>query len=239
MKKIIFSLTILVAVNSNTFAKKKKNNKKTNTETIIKTETKKVSESNSNIETLKPNKFEEQLGVILQKMNTSSFENLTQASEDFSIFTTRFPKEWLATYYNVYSKVVLISKTSTKKELNTYFEKIDASLRTLEAENDETLVLKSLVNFYKIKLLKKENLLTESLDFLNSAQNINEENPRIYYVRAMLYNLSVNQIAENTDITKNNVVTAINKYQTFHLKNNLMPNWGNEEAEFLLNNIGK
>jgi hypothetical protein len=103
--------------------------------------------------------------------------------------------------------------------------------------NEEFAILSAKFKLIDSKLNKQ--MINEVLSSLEYARNTNSENPRVYYLTAAYNNLLIKDNPEKVEVTKLNVLKALEKFKTTDYTNPLLPNWGLEEATFLLENIGR
>ncbi len=143
--------------------------------------------------------------------------------------------DWIPQYYQAYGYFQL-SNLSEKKELRPTY--LASANKLISANsNEEFVILSAKFKLNENKLNKKT--FDEVLTSLEKAKNSNSENPRVYYLIAVYNNLLTKDNPEKVEVAKTNIVQAIEKFKLADYSNPLLPNWGAEEANYLLENLGR
>lgn len=122
---------------------------------------------------------------------TQNPQQKMELSNKLSLIAKKWNSEWSAHYYAAYSKAILSYTETNEEKRDAYLDEAekerDEALALLnKKENDETYVLAAMIANARLAV-KPQNrwqkygkLFTENL---KSAQDINANNPRIYYLQ--------------------------------------------------------
>ena len=190
------------------------------------------------------NKFKQAMLGSIEKMNSSeTAEDFISAANSFERISQIETKEWTPLYYAAYSYIVVGFREKDLNKKDQYFDKaqkfIDAAFK-IAPEESEIFALQAFLCPGKIivdpmsrgmEYMGKMNLA------LDKAIQLNPDNPRSYYLRAIsLLNLP-ESFGGGTTVAKPIFETAKQKFTNFKPKSALWPNWGKEQNESELNKL--
>ena len=139
---------------------------------------------------LKAQTLEESLSKTSMQMDSvKNLAGMMSVSAQFDMIADKWANEWSSNYYAAYAKVILsfIVQDSKKKDLfldaaDKYFEKV----KSLGSKNDESWVLAALITSARISVDGQNRGMQYSgtvNQYLQKAEEINPDNPRIYYLK--------------------------------------------------------
>ena len=113
-----------------------------------------------------------------------------EQSNKLALIAKKWPDEWTAHYYNAYSKVTLSYDEKDAAKKDAYLEEAekehDEAVTLLGKENDETYVLAAMTANARMAVNPQERWQKYGKlfeDNLKKAKEVNEHNPRIYYLQ--------------------------------------------------------
>jgi len=168
-------------------------------------------------------------------MNSTVESDILSGINYFNNNKIKTEPAWIPRYYQAYGYLKLSNLTG-KNEMRPIYLTSANNIITANA-NEEFAVLSAKFKLIDSKLNKQ--MINEVLSSLEYASNVNSENPRVYYLTAAYNNLLLKDNPEKVEVAKLNVLKALEKFKTVDNNNPLLPNWGAEEATFLLENIGR
>jgi len=231
MKYYILIVAVFLSI-ANANAEKKEKTKKN------KSKTSKISNNSkatTAADSLKNEENKQHLIHINKIMNSTVESEILSGINYFNNKNIKTQPVWIPRYYQAYGYLKL-SSIGEKKELRPTYLASANNIITANA-NEEFAVLSAKFKLLDNKLNKQ--MINEVLSSLEYAKNINSENPRVYYLTAAYNNILIKENPEKVEVAKNNVVKALEKFKTVDNSNPLLPNWGAEEATFLLENLGR
>ena len=231
MKYYILIVAVFLSI-ANANAQKKQKSKK-NTPTIQPTS------NNMGVKTeVDPIKIEENkqhLIHINKIMNSPVESDILTGINYFNNNKIKTEPDWIPQYYQAYGYLKL-SNLSEKKEMRPTYLASANKLISINSK-EEFVMLSAKFKLNENKLNKQT--IDEVLTSLEKVKNSNSENPRVYYLTAAYNNLLIKDNPEKAEETKLNVLKALEKFKIADYSNSLLPNWGGEEATYLLGNIGR
>ena len=134
--------------------------------------------------------------VVMEKTFTAFDTTMNQEvrmeqSNKLSLIAKKFDNEWTAHYYAAYSKIFLsyFEKDNAKKD--AYLDEADKekadAVTILKKDNDETYVLSAMIASARMgvdpmnRWQKYGKIFSDNLE---SAKEVNPDNPRMYYIQA-------------------------------------------------------
>ncbi len=184
--------------------------------------------------------YEEAMKTNLEKMRqTTNSEELTQLAGQFQRIANAEKNKWLPGYYAAYCYVSTTFFTEMKpedihKQLDLAQAEIDKIMKIASKES-EVYTLQALVYELRItdmtKGMKFSTLATEAL---KTAENLNPDNPRVYYLTGTNIFHTPKMFGGGKEKAKPLFEKAAGMFESQKLKNDLMPDWGKEHNSQLL-----
>lgn len=182
-------------------------------------------------------KFESAISKNLEQMNAAkTLEDMQTATNSFERIAAAEPKEWLAQYYAGMSNILtgMRQESNDKKDEHydkalSYIDKADG----LQADNSEIYVLKSWALAMKIGIDPANRGMTlgpESGMMCSKAKELNDANPRAYYLMGQSAMYTPEQYGGGKDKAIMLLETAVKKFKTFKPSSPIMPTWGEKQA---------
>lgn len=165
-----------------------------------------------------------------------------QTEKQFVQLSSSQKNNWLPYYYSALCDI-LIAFEKKGKEIDVWCNKADFYIRiadSLSPNNSEILVLKSMSNSARIQLnpvLRGNKYGSQAKQLAEQAIQINSHNPRAYLQKAMAIYYTPEKFGGGAQKAKPVFETAIEKFKLYKLKDKLYPNWGEDRAQKLLNEI--
>jgi len=178
-------------------------------------------------------------GLIIKMGAAQTAESFLPVQNGFERIASAETKEWLPKYYSAYSAIMQAMLLTDKSLVDGILDKADESLNQamLINSNDELIVLQALSKSTRIgvdPMSRGMKFGTESAKLLEQAKKINPENPRIYFLQAQSAFYTPEAFGGGKAKAKELFSTSIQKYDSFKLSNDLMPNWGATQAKEML-----
>lgn len=176
----------------------------------------------------------------IMKMGVANTPELFQAAQNsFDRIANNETKEWLPKYYSAYTTILQAMMSKDKSKVDAMLDKADESLKqAMEINsNDELMVLQAFSKSARIgvdPMSRGMKYGMESASILESAKKINPENPRIYFLQAQSAFYTPEAFGGGKTKAKTLFEIALKKYDAFKPSNELMPNWGAEQAKAMI-----
>lgn len=161
-------------------------------------------------------------------------------ANNFERIATAEKTEWTPWYYAAFYNLLLnfqepdVSKKT--KYLSLAQQQIESGLK-INPEETELMVLKIMSYFGEMAIdpMKGMSLLGEANALIDRAKAINPGNPRIYLEQAeAVYNMPT-EYGGGKDKAMPILLEAKEKFDTFVPSDQLVPNWGKDRCELLIN----
>lgn len=149
-------------------------------------------------------------------------------------------KEWLAYYYASQSYVIMSYMDEDRSKLDTYLDKAQELIdnaRKASKKNAEIHVLQSWIYSARIgadPMTRGPKFGGMSSMELNTAEEYDADNPRIYYMRATSLYYTPAQWGGGKDKALPILETAMAKYEAFKPESEIHPDWGKEQTATML-----
>ena len=168
-------------------------------------------------------------------LNTSSIEQYSQVANKFEIIANKEKEKWLPLYYLSLTKVFMSfnEKNDTKRDL--YLDEAQKHLdkaMILNKNESELLVLQGFIYQARISvspMVRGYKYSTLANQIFDKATELNPDNPRIYYLKAMNILNTPSMFGGGKKSALPLFKKAKEKYDSFVPKNELYPNWGVEK----------
>lgn len=153
-------------------------------------------------------------------------------------------EQWLPKYYASFCYIMQAMKTSDKDKIDGILDQADELLANMSitTKSEEIMCLQSLSRSTRIgvdPMTRGMRYGMESAKFLGEAQRVNPENPRIYYLQAQSAFYTPEAYGGGKAKAKDLFAKSLEKFVSFKPANELMPNWGKEDAERMLAECSK
>ncbi len=184
--------------------------------------------------------YEEAMKTNIEKMNQSiSSTALAEFAANFQRISNAEKDKWLPGYYAAYCylNATFFDKLESK-EIHAYLDlaqaEIDKVLKIAPKES-EIYALQAFVYQLRItdmsKGYKYSSLATEAI---NSAEKLNPENPRVYYLRGSNTFHTPKMFGGGAEKAKPDLEKAAKMFETQKLESEILPSWGTEHNGQLL-----
>lgn len=121
---------------------------------------------------------------------TQDYQKKVEQSNKLNMIAKKWSDEWAPHYYNAYSKASLSYMEKEEKKREAYLDEaereLDEAINLLGKENDETYVIAAMIANARMAIDPRNRWQKYGKiydDNLTKAKEINENNPRIYYLR--------------------------------------------------------
>jgi len=178
--------------------------------------------------------MKENIDLLYTAKKTSDYQKV---ANKFNLIANKETKEWLPLYYESFARILMsyMEQDGDKKDaiLDEAQKPLDKALKIQEKES-EILVLQGMLHQARISVspmargYKYSSLSNNSLE---DAQNIDEENPRIYYLAGMNKLNMPSMFGGGKEAALPYFKKGKEKYDKFTALNDLMPNWGKTSNE--------
>lgn len=185
--------------------------------------------------------YEEAMGSNIQKMySAQTAEELTAIANQFERIGAKETDKWLPGYYSAYSYLMILFKNNslTADQKNSYLDKAQPILDKLEKDfsgESEVFVLQAMV--YQMRITDPSlgyKFSTLANDALAKAEKLNNQNPRVYYLKGCNIFYTPENYGGGAANAKPLLEKAKGLFETQKPANALMPAWGSEHCSALL-----
>lgn len=182
--------------------------------------------------------YQQAMQNTLNKLEQSTTaDDFISAANTFERISTAEPGEWLPLYYAAYTCIVPTFAMEDASLKDQYLDKaqqfLDKAFK-IAPEESELFALQAFLYPGKIMvdpMVRGAEYMGKIYEALNKATNLNPENPRPYYLRAIT---TLNMPAEfggGAAVAKPIFETAKEKFEKFEPETPIHPNWGKEQNE--------
>jgi hypothetical protein len=178
----------------------------------------------------------------IQALDTTSkdAQNLVRLASTFEALHT-YGKSWQPLYYECLSYIKLSTAYTNIEQRKAAIDKAAELLKDLPEGNDEVQVVRAMyaMNYLGIDRSAWVTFMPKINNGLDKAEEINPDNPRIYYLRGLLkYNMPV-MMGGGTEVGIKLFQQSLQKFDTFRSKDEFAPTWGRKEVVKYLGENGK
>jgi hypothetical protein len=163
-----------------------------------------------------------------------------ELANNFERIATAEKAEWTPWYYAAFYNLVLNFQEPDASKKTKYLslaqQQIESGMK-INPEETELMVLKIMAYYGELAIDPTNGLsvLGEANELIDRAKTINPGNPRIYLEQAeAIYNMPV-EFGGGKDKAMPILLVAREKFDTFVPANQLVPNWGKDRCELLIN----
>ncbi|MES2557560.1 MAG: hypothetical protein V4604_15500 [Bacteroidota bacterium] len=169
--------------------------------------------------------------------------SLMTAAAKFDLIANKYQDQWVAQYYSAYTKAIIsyFEPDIAKKDL--YVDEADAYLDKIVAlgtENDHVFVLKALVANARMAVDGEHRWQEYGPIFeenLKKAKELNENNPHIYYLKAVSVFYTPKMFGGGAKKAKPYFEKAKEKYALMTERSVMIPYWGEPQNEDYLKQV--
>lgn len=185
-----------------------------------------------------PDQLLEEKIVQVQQPNLTAAQVQTLANELERIALVR-KNDWYAQYYAAYAYIELANKAA-KREIDNLCDRAQEFLDkaiSLRPEESENHVLKAYLLSARINvnaMFRGAGMGRDSKTELDRALELNPNNPRAHYVRAMGIYFTPAVFGGGKTKAKPHLDTSLRIYRNYPGKTPIDPHWGQKAAEDLL-----
>jgi hypothetical protein len=185
--------------------------------------------------------MQKQVDILDTAFNPVVLQNCYNAIERIS---NAEKGEWLPDYYMAYC-LIMQSYSAETSQVDDYCDKADQLIKradSLSPKNSELYVLHSMSAGARIVVspMKRGAKFGKiSSAYLDTAQTLDANNPRIYLMRGQGYYYTPPAFGGGKDKAKPVFEDAITKYGTFIPPSTIHPHWGKARAQQLLDDCNK
>lgn len=183
-------------------------------------------------------KYREAMAKSLEKLNHAlSREDFQACGSGFERIALAEKNRWLPYYYASYAWIMVSFSETDPNKKDPILDKAQSLLDSAFAHTSnesEVHVLQALLYPSRIMVdpMNRGMLyMDKCFQSLESARNINPENPRIYFLLGTLTANIPESMGGGIEKARENFLMAQNKFGTFLPTDELMPVWGSEANE--------
>lgn len=183
----------------------------------------------------------------------STLQSLSEARQptDFITLANRFEQigntatdQWIPVYYAAYCQLIAGITLQKATEKDPFFEKALGLVETADKRkpnNSEIHALKGYVQFMQMSVdpQKRFGLISKAEAALETAIKLDEANPRPYFIKGQNTFYTPEAFGGGAKAAKPLLEQAKEKFSTFTPTEKFAPNWGKEQCDYLLQQVGK
>jgi tetratricopeptide (TPR) repeat protein len=186
------------------------------------------------------NNYEQTMQNALEKLNqATTLTDFTDAANIFERIAQTETNQWLPLYHAAHAFTIMGFTEQDVLKKDPYFDKAQQLLNQALAIAPEESELYTLLAFtYPGKIMvdpmiRGASMVGKMNEALDKAIRLNPENPRSYYLRAVMLLNTPESFGGGKAVAKPIFETAQQKFDQFEPQSPLWPNWGKElnEAE--------
>lgn len=182
--------------------------------------------------------YQQAMQKAIETLNKSAApDDYISAANTFERISTAEPGEWLPLYYAAYACIIPSFEIADANQKDQYLDKAQQFLDNafkIAPEESELFALQAFLYPGKIMvdpMTRGPEYMGKIYEALDKATQLNPENPRPYFLRAVT---TLNMPAEfggGAAMAKPLFETAKEKFENFEPASPLHPNWGKEQNE--------
>lgn len=170
-------------------------------------------------------------------------EDFTALSNDFTRIGDKEKTQWLPYYYAALSSIQkgrTMMRDGKTSELDAVADEAQKSLDravALNPENAENYILTKMVHSLRMMVNPQQRFMSEGMlaaDALSKAEKLDPENPRITLLKGEDTYFTPEQFGGSKVKGKELVSKSLEQFNVYKPKTALDPNWGKQEAEYML-----
>lgn len=181
-----------------------------------------------------------------QAKTARTVAGLTDLSAYFDKIARDEKTQWLPEYYAaLYNMLAGTFSMKAPKEADPLFDKAMLQINQankIKPNESEILALKGHITYMQMAVDPMSRYMVsvpQTKAEIDSAQALNADNPRVYYLRGMQLFYTPEQYGGGKALAKPLFQQALDKYRTFKPESDLAPSWGADQAQALLDACSK
>jgi len=190
------------------------------------------------------NKYQQAMLGTIEKMNNSaSTGEFIEAANTFERISQTEKSEWLPLYYAAYSYIVVSFQEQDLAKKDPFLDKAQQFLDNafkIAPEESELFALQAFLYPGRIivdPMTRGMEYMGKMNQALDKAIQLNPENPRSYYLRAITLLNMPEQFGGGAKVAMPLFETAKQKFDSFKPISNISPKWGKELNDTELNKL--
>ncbi len=181
-----------------------------------------------------------------QAKTATTVAGLQELSAYFDHLSIDEKTQWLPSYYAaLYNMLAGTFSMKIPKDADPIFDKAMAQINKANAikpNESEILALKGHITYMQMAVDPMNRYMIsgpQTKAEIDSAQTLNAENPRVYYLRGMQLFYTPEQYGGGKAAARPLLQQAVEKFKTFKPETDLTPVWGADQARTLLEACSK
>lgn len=182
--------------------------------------------------------YQEAMASAIEKMESSeTVSNFQQAANTFERISMTETDEWLPLYYAAYSFIVMSYMDQDADKIDPYLDKaqqfLDKAFKIAPNES-ELFALQAFLYPGRITvdpMARGMEYMPKMNAAIDKAIELNPENPRSYYLRAITLLNMPEQFGGGAEVARPLFETAKEKFDKFEPASTIHPDWGKEINE--------
>lgn len=187
--------------------------------------------------------YEDNMKGLLKKIgNAKTLEAMQVCTNSLIRIADVEKEEWLPLYYTAMTYILQSSMVKEGAEIDAKLDKADEYLKKAMdmVSNDELLCLSSWSKSSRIAvnpMTRGQKYGMESAMVLQRALNLNDKNPRAHYLKGMSNYFTPEEFGGGKRQALSEFQIASELYQSVKPSSEIMPSWGAEENEKMIQRI--
>ena len=190
------------------------------------------------------NQFETAMVNNLKQLDTAATAStLISLANAFERIGKAEKTRWEPFYYAAYCYTIMAFTTPDNTSIDALADKAEELLLkadNIDNKNSEISCMFAMINSCRILVDPVSRFQTKGPEvnaLLAKAKEENPDNPRIYLLQARVEMRTPEAFGGGKAVAKKSAETAVKKFETFQVKNVILPNWGASQAKELLERI--
>ncbi|MBT8377980.1 MAG: hypothetical protein KJN64_01980 [Ignavibacteria bacterium] len=191
-------------------------------------------------------KYEKAMKKNLTKINeTNDVTSMLNIANSFERIAFAEKDKWLPYYYTSFMYVLAGFADTTAEKTDSYLDKADLFINiadSLQESDSEIYTLKGMIAQARMQVDPMNRWMkygAESTKNFNTAMKLDTLNPRPEYLKGIGLYYTPKQFGGGPKTAKPLFEKSLEKYNQFQPENDLMPDWGRDIVEQLLEQINK
>jgi hypothetical protein len=183
-------------------------------------------------------------GLITKLFATNDIDGIESTGNYFERISMTETSEWLPSYYAAYAKIMTAFMSKDLGGIDAKVDDAEKLIQKAEAinPNSELECLKGMCHQARIMadpMTRGQRYSQMAKESFNVSSELDPTNPRPLYMKAQSAFYTPEQFGGGKKIAKNLFELAIQKFEKFKPSNDIMPNWGYEDAKTKLAECSK
>lgn len=192
-----------------------------------------------------PRKYKKSMEKALEAMDQASAPvEYVKCAASFESIAEDYETMWMPDYYAAFSLVITTFNEQEYARKMEYLNRASGSLERARKIQPEESEIEALAAFYALAMMAADPetngpiYLEEFTTKLNKARSLNPENPRVYYMDALLKENLPEFMGGGIEQAKSLYLTADEKFKSFHNDDPMWPHWGEELNREQMDRVG-